>query len=371
MRRAAVASLSSLLLSLGCARPARPPALFDADTVRKGPTIESTSALAPEAFAHAEKLRKDAELAYENGDLAGAQLLAERAIAAYQHALVLARIARANQTAERAIAATRTAEQRLAEIDGQQSRAAAEADDLELRIKVIKDAAPLLSSGKTDPAREQARLAAARSLALDAKLLCASARMVGPDTPALTAALATVGELEKRLSDKPRPAPIDAAMRARVECLAALTAARRPASGTSSIGRSDQLLSEVSAIGGLSPVRDERGVVVTLRGGFSGVDVGREGRDRLTMMGRIAQAHPDFPVLVVVHSRPKPPPSGSSEREQKLGDAIAAALVDAGADRSHLSVEAAGTAHPTLDPGISRDPTRSERIEIIFVDPGG
>jgi len=193
--------------------------------------------------------------------------------------------------------------------------------------------------------------------------------MVGPDTPALTAAIATVGELEKRLSDKPRPAPIDIAMRARAECLAALTAARRPASGTSSIGRSDQLLSEVSAIAGLSPVRDERGVVVTLRGGFSGTDIGR---DRLTTMGRIAQAHPDFPVLVVVHSRPKSESATvSAEREQKLGETVAAALVDAGANRSHLSVEAAGTAHPSLAPGLSRDPGRSERIEIIFVDPGG
>src|SRR6266550_2828637 len=117
---------------VGYARPARPAAMAEADTVRKAPAAVTAAALAPEAFAHAEKTRREAEDAYQNGDLSGAQILGERAVAAYQHALVLARIASATDTANRARAAIRAAEQSFAETDGEQKRVAAQADDLEV-----------------------------------------------------------------------------------------------------------------------------------------------------------------------------------------------------------------------------------------------
>jgi hypothetical protein len=232
MKKLAFASLP-ILLAAGCSRPPRPPAMAEADTLRRNPAAQTAASLAPEAFAHADKIRRDAELAYQQGDLGGAQILAERAVAAYQHALVLARIAYANDNANRARFALRTAEQSLAENESDLGRVSAEADDLELRVKVIKDAAPLVSSGAADGPRELARLSSARSLALDAKLLCAAARLVGAETPTLPHAQSLVDEVEKRLTTRPRPAPIDAAMRARAECQAALTAARRPASNAS------------------------------------------------------------------------------------------------------------------------------------------
>src|SRR5882757_9423847 len=61
------------------------------DRVRS-PAAQTAASLAPEAFAHAEKIRRQADEAYQQGDLSGAQVLAEHAVAAYQHALVLARI---------------------------------------------------------------------------------------------------------------------------------------------------------------------------------------------------------------------------------------------------------------------------------------
>jgi hypothetical protein len=334
--------------------------MAEADSVRKAPAAQTAAALAPEAFAHAEKVRRDAEAAYDNGDLSGAGILAERAVAAYQHALVLARIAYATETANRARLALRAAEHKLAQTDAEQKRVSAQADDLELRIKVIKDAVPIAPAGAADAAREQARYASARSLALDAKLLCAAARMVGTETPSLQKAQTTVDDVDKRLGERSRGAPIEAAMRARAECLAALTAARRPAATTSSIGKSDQLLSEISAMGGLSPMRDDRGVVVTLRELFAASQLTKEARERLTALGRVAQAHADFPVQVVVHS---------ADRQQ--GDAVAKALIEAGANQERLLVEAAGSAHPLLDASLARDPKRNERIEVIFVDPGG
>ena len=364
-------ALSSAILAASCARIPRPPVMAEADRVRMAMAAQGTE-LAPEAMAHADKVRRDAENAYMNGDLAGAQISSERAIAAYQHALVLVRVTRATDTANRARLALQAAEQTLAQNEGEQRRVSAQADDVELRIKVIKDAAPLAATGPGDPAREQARMASSRSLALDARLLCGAARMLAPETPALAEARTTSDELDKRLSGAPRIAPIETAMRARAQCLTALTAARRTAGSTSSIGKSDQLLAELSTMGGLVPMRDDRGVVVTVRNLFAAAQLTSDALEQLGALGRVAQAHPDFPVQVVVHSAGvKGKSSEGRDEERKRGDAIAKALAEAGASSERMAVEAAGSARPVLDPSVARTPTRSERIEIIFVDPGG
>ena len=369
--RAKLACVLYALLAASCTRLPRPAVMADADRARAATAGQATE-LAPEAMAHADKLRRDAETAYANGDLAGAQILAERAIVAYQHALVLVRLARATDIANRARLALQAAEQTLAQNEGEQRRVSAQAEDVELRIKVIKDAAPLAASGPGDPAREQARMTSSRSLALDARLLCGAARLLAPETPALLEAKATSEELDKRLSAAPRVAPIETAMRARAQCLSALTAARRSAGATSSVGKSDQLLAELSSMGGLAPVRDDRGVVVTVRNLFAAAQLTSDAREQLGALGRVAQAHPDFPVQVVVHSAGV---KGRSlelrDDERKRGDAVAKVLTEAGATSERLAVEAAGSAHPILDPGVSRSPSRNERVEIIFVDPGG
>ncbi len=359
------------LLAASCARLPRPPVMADADRVRAATASQATE-LAPEAMAHADKLRRDAETAYANGDLAAAQILAERAIVAYQHAQVLVRVARATDISNRARLALQAAEQTLAQNEGEQRRVFAQADDAELRIRVIKDAAPLAATGPGDPAREQARMVSARSLALDARLLCGAARMLAPETPALTEARTTSEELDKRLMAAPRVAPIETAMRARAQCLTALTVARRTAGATSSIGKSDQLLAELSTMGGLSPVRDDRGVVVTVRNVFAATQLTGDAREQIGALGRVAQAHPEFPVQVVVHSAgAKGKTSQAREEERKRGDAVAKALSESGAPSDRIAVEPAGSAHPVLDPSVARTPSRSERIEIIFVDPGG
>jgi hypothetical protein len=363
--------LLSAVLAASCARVPRPPVMADADRVRAATAAQATE-LAPEAMAHADKLRRDAETAYANGDLASAQILAERAIVAYQHALVLVRVARAADISNRARLALQAAEQTLAQNEGEQRRVSAQADDVELRIKVIKDAAPLVATGPGDPAREQARMSASRSLALDARLLCGAARMLAPETPALTEARTTSEDLDKRLSTAPRVAPIETAMRARAQCLTALTVARRTAGATSSIGKSDQLLAELSTMGGLSPVCDDRGVVVTVRNIFTAAQLTSDAREQLGALGRVAQAHPDFPVQVVVHSAgAKAKSNQAREEERKRGDTVAKVLAEAGATSDRIAVESAGSAHPVIDASVSRTPSRSERVEIIFVDPGG
>jgi hypothetical protein len=358
----------ALLAGAACGRPPRPAVMAETERAGKAPSAALASQLAPEGFAHAEKLKRDAESAYQAGDLAGAQILSEQALAAYQHALVLARIARAQQRAEKARAALSTSQQSLAATEGEQKRIAAEADDLELRIKVIRDAAPLAAAGPADPAREKARLAASRSLALDARLLCGAAQMLDPKAAGIAEVQQGVDDLEKKLGSEPRPAPIELAMRARAQCLSALTVARRPAAATSTLGRSDELLSELSATGELAPARDDRGVVVTLRDLFRGDELTYEAKERLAALGRVARAHPAFPLQVLVHGGAG---GGEQMRERSRGEAVSKSLAEGGADAQKVQVHAAGSAHPIVGSSGTKNRDRNERVEIIFVDPGG
>ena len=99
--------------------------------------------------------------------------------------------------------------------------------------------------------------------------------------------------------------PIDEAGAARARCLDVLIRARRAAGQD---GRADTLLAELSASGEWSPVRDERGVIVTLRGVFRGVELSDDGQARLKTLGQVAAAHPGFAVQVVLHdSQPHVP----------------------------------------------------------------
>jgi outer membrane protein OmpA-like peptidoglycan-associated protein len=368
----ALGVVTILALVANCGGPPRPAALAEADRASRAPAGRTAATLAPEAYAHAEKLRSDAQSAFQNGDRTGAQSLAERALAAYQHALVLSRVVVANDASNRARLALDQAEQAFGQTDAEYKRITAHAEDLEIRANVVKDAMPIAPIGATDASREQARLYSARSLALDARLLCAGAQMVAPATPGLAEAQAAASELDKRLQTQPHPAPIDVAMRCRAQCLAVLSAARRAAAAGSTIGRSDQLLSELSAMGGLSPTRDDRGVAVTLRGLFAGGQLTKEAKERLEMLARVAKAHPDFPVAVVVHAgSPTRPLREDLGGDRDRGNSIAQALTRGGAVEDKIWVEAAGSAHPVLDPAMARDVRRNDRVEIIFIDPGG
>src|SRR5262249_29689119 len=148
-----------------------------------------------------------------------------------------------------------------------------------------------------------------------------------------------LSDLEKRLQTQPKPAPIEAAMRSRAQCLSALTAARRAAAAVSTLGRSDQLLAELSAMGGLSPTRDDRGVRTPLGGLFAGEKLTKEGKDRLETLGRVAKAHPEFPVEVVLHSGPRRAGRDDPTADRERGNAVTQALVHGGAAEEKVVVE--------------------------------
>lgn len=370
------ALVAASLLVAACAPPPRPPVLGDVDQVRNGPAALDAKALAPAAYAHAEKLRGEADAAYAEGDLAAAQILGEQALAAYAHAHAIARIARADARSEKAQAELKAAREELARLDADQARVTAEADALDLKIKVVRDAQPVVASGRADPDREAARLAAARALAVQARVLCAAARLLAADAPkdsdagklasTIDEATSAADKLDAAVGPSAKLAPIDEASRTRAACLSALTLVRRAKSPVNRApGAGDALLSELSQAGSWAPSRDDRGVLVALRGLFSGDALSTAGDGKIAEVAKIAAAHPTFPIAVVVHAEKAP----SAKEEASLrarADAVVAALKKNGVTK--VTGVVAGAAAPVVDPH-GKDKARNARVEIVFITP--
>ncbi|MGK3990702.1 hypothetical protein WME99_47085 [Sorangium sp. So ce136] len=432
-RRLATMAVAGALLG-ACAPIPRPAVLDELEHVRAGAVAAESKRYAPGAFARAEKLRGEALAALDKKDRSGAQILGEHSIAAHAYAHALSRVARAEAAETEAKAQSSTGEASLAGLEAEQARVAAEVDALDMRIKVARDAQPVVPSGKADADREKARLAAARSLALQARLLCGAARLlIAPAEPTgaqpaaaqpagaqpattppagtqptaaqpataqpattplaaaqpasadlvaqLDTATAAIRKLDAELAEiggsaRAIPAPIDQASRARAGCLAALTAARRAATPvTRAPGAGDALLAELSAAGTWSPVRDDRGIVITLRGLFAGNALTKAGEARLRDLARVAAAHPSFPVAVVVHtdrdisSREEPAWSARADAVVRaLGPAPGASAAGASPATQPIAPFIAGSAAPVVDPGGS-ERARNARVEVVFVTP--
>jgi hypothetical protein len=369
-------ALLPLLVALAaCAPIPRPALLADIDRVRTGLTAAEATRYAPDAFARAEKLRTEAEEAFKGGDNAGAQMLGERALAAYVHAGAMARIARAEATTGEAKAALATAEGELTGLDTTLAQVAAEADALELKVKVTRDAQPIQASGRADPERERARQAAARALATEGRMLCGAARLLtGGPTPPDEKIKAQVDEADAALTKlegdlgTAAAAPIDGATRARAGCLAALTGLRRAASPTGKAqGAGDALLAAVSATGNFAPARDDRGVTVSLRNAFAGNGLAAPAEARLVELGKIAAAHPGFPLEVVIHTD-KPVAGREQDAARGRAEAAIKALQRGGGAGLRALPVVAGNGAPVADPA-GPDRARNARLEIVFVTP--
>jgi len=347
---------SALLFVFGCAASPRPALLSQADATRLAPRVQASEKGAPQAFLEAEDLWQQAQKAYEAGDMAQSDLLSEQAIAAYEHAVVLARLTAAIGRSSTASSALFGAQKEGLSLDQSALQLEAEVLDLEARAKVVRDALPPPKSEPATPERERARLKAAQALLTQARLLCVSARLLDPvhaDAP--KADLDEVARLEQVTA----PAPIDQARRVRARCLQLLSEVRRPKLRLNPQGfAAEGLLTELSEAK-FGPFRDDRGVVVTLREVFSsGNLLAAEAGEKLAALGRVAKTHPEFPVLVVLHTAAGKP---------RDGGIVLQALNAAGAD--NVTLDAAGSTLPVApqsEPGASK---RNERVEIIFVSP--
>jgi flagellar motor protein MotB len=339
---------------------ARPPLPLLADVDRARAATAQEGELAPQALAEADAERGRARSVYQAGDDIAASLHAERAIAGYQHTRMVARSARATADAAKADAELAQKTDELHALEAARRTAERDGDELAKRLLIAREMKSPASSGAADAQREVARLQASRSLAMQARLLCGAAKLVSSSAAGLDAATQSLDALDKKLEPAPKTAPIDEAARARTTCLSILTTARRASTATSS---ADVLLSELSAAS-LAPTRDERGIVVTLRDVFRGNAIDAPAQPRLEALGRVASAHGDMPIQIVVHDAVVA--AGPSDERAK---AVAAALVKGGAKADKIASVMAGTRAPVVDPNDARNRQRNARVEVVFITP--
>ncbi len=352
----------SCLGAAACAPTPRPEIMREVESARVSAAVQAAAKAAPQAYADAELRRTHAEEAFRNDHVASAQILSEQALAAYTRATVQARLARAQASLADEQARLTKASAQQADLDAQQQRFLLEAETLETRLKVARDAEPLPVSGPASAEREAARAAAVQALLSQAKLLCLSARLLEPARESVPPLLAKVSDLSGKLATP--PAPIDDAVAVRSGCLKELTLARRPATGKNpAAGVTDALLAELSA-SSLLPFRDDRGVVVTMRALFNGRDqLNADASTELDTLGKVAKAHPEFPLLLVVHGAK----GNASTRDVAQAAAVAEALRKSGAP--NVAAETAGAALPVLDPARPGAGERNARVEVVFVAP--
>lgn len=354
------------LLVSGCLASVPRPNIFgDLDTARSSPAVRDAERRAPQAHAHAEQLRARAESAQQKRDTASAQILGEHAMAAYQRAVVLSRLAAAEARRGAAEARLAHSERQLQALDEQQKRVLLETESLELRARVLRDTLPLPSNAPAPLARERARLEASRALSLQARLLCASARLLEPGRPSLTRLLAELDQVDGRINKQSLPSPLDEATRLRSACLNELSLVRRPNTLSSpATSATDQLLEALSTAS-YEPARDDRGIAVTLRSAYAESGTLKEDSQRkLLALGRVAAEYRDFPVLVVLHTAE----NRDGDHGRKRVDEAAEILRRGGAQR--IATALGGDAAPHVPPGRPGARERNERVEVVFVSPG-
>ena len=366
MRRAGSVFAAAMVVGLlgGCGGAViQIAALEDMERARGGPAATEGAKLAPEAYARAEQERRIALDEHAAGDDVGAVLHAQRAVAAYDHALAVVRLARAMTELADAQKTLDDATTQVQAIEGSRAQLEREAAELDERVRLSRERLLPASSAPATGEREAARLVAARALAMEAHLMCGAARLVTAEAAGLVEADGELGKLEGRLAAGPRPAPIDDAARVRARCLEVLTRARR-ASGDDA-GASDALLTELSASGGWDPARDERGVVVTLHDAFRGTELAPDAATKLKDLGRVAAAHPGFALQLVVHDAV--PARPRDDADTRRAGVAAQALVAGGATAGRIKPELAGTRAPLVDPGDAKQRGRNERLDVVFV----
>jgi flagellar motor protein MotB len=376
MRALAIGALVVVPFLAACGGASQRPAMTaiaDMERARTGPGAKEGAELAPQAYALAEQERVLAKKAYDDGDDTGAALHADRALAAYGHALVLARAARAAKDLADAKQTLDGTNEQLQKLAASRAQVDAEADALEKQVQVAREMLLPAPTGPADPGREEARRVAARTLALQARLLCGAAKLLAPELAGLADADTDITAAEKQIEVKAPAkgsvAAIDLAARARATCLSLLSKARRTADASSSSGQADALLDELSKAGGWDPSRDERGVVVTLREAFTGSSLTPDAEKKIRALGQVAAAHTGVAVQIVVHDAAAPS-AADLANDEKRADAAAKALVAGGATAAKVKWETAGAKAPVADPTDAKSRARNARVEIVFVTPG-
>ena len=194
--KASLRALTALVL-LGCGRsvPANFPALSAADTVRARAAKANPSV--PDAIRRGDQERAEADKASREGDPILADLYAERAMAEYARAEAVSRLASAEAAELRHNSALEASEASRRSFRTERLAAEARASELDRELLLLRESSQPETSGKADPKREAARLVAANSLALDARLLCGAAKLIGATPESLSAIDRELSPLER------------------------------------------------------------------------------------------------------------------------------------------------------------------------------
>ncbi|MGC4064688.1 MAG: hypothetical protein QM784_08605 [Polyangiaceae bacterium] len=339
-------------LLAACSSAVRPAILTQVDAVAAGPSAKESKELAPQAYVRADHLRREAEAAAEAGQTPVAELKAERAIAAYGHAQILARIVKAEQRLVAAKAELKQAQIEAMAVEAKQLTVAAELTSLEKQLQVEREAEVIGDTKAGSPEREAARRTAARTAISQAKLLCIAARQLGGEAQAIDSLLAELTTLDVQAKKAAVAVPLNEALRARSRCQEQLTLARRPARQAAPSSESTDRLFLALSEAGYGPNRDDRGIVVT----FDSPDLG----GHVDELVGLAKTHDDLPLLVVFRGA-----SANTTAQPSPAEALAKRLRDAGAK----SVHAESLGEPTGSPlGLGRQSQRkAQRVELVFV----
>ena len=105
---------------------------------------------------------------------------------------------------------------------------------------------------------------------------------------------------------------------------------------------------------------------MNLRDIFEGASLAKKSEPLIAELGRIAAAHPDVGVQVVVHDA-SAPSKAESQTDTQRADAVVKALVAAGASAGHVKGETAGARAPIVDPTDAAHQAINARVNVVFV----
>ena len=362
----ALPTLMAGVIALGCTAAPLPPPVTQADAVAESGAAMEAKDLAPQAFAAAEKMRAEAGWLYDEGRLEEAGIAGEQAIAGYNEAFALARAAKASERMALAQAELDQAKLAVAQLDVLQGQIAADADAYEMRARVHLDKEEVKDVDAISPERAKARRLAAKQLAAEADTLCLATRLLDADAVNLDEAEKKISVLAKELSQGSMKDDLyPRATEVRADCLQRLTLVRRPETKKDpESAESDRLLKALSETGKLFAYRDDRGVVVNLPSPLSVQgSLSESATEALKILAGTAKAHPDFPVLLVIHTAK----NGQEKRAEQISAAVQAALENGGVAK--LTIQDVQDSQPAVSSRLQGSAEKNERVEVIFITP--
>ena len=344
--RGPIFAVAGALLVACAGPPSLPPSvpLLQLDEVRKAPLVLEAHTSAE--YKEAERLRELAIEAERKGDAASAEAYASTSRAWFERAALRARLDRAERDESAAKGELGAAEAKAGEAKGDTTRLETELTELQKRLVVAKELRkPVLD--KADGDRAKARGEAATTLGEEAALLCQAAELVGAKGESYAAAVKQLDHALEQRTNLPE------AMAAREGCLRALGDVKKEDAAKASVS-ADTLFDDLSRAAWL-PVRDERGIVVTLEGDPP--------EDKLKALARVALAHPGFLVQIVGHDE-------AVGKAASRIDVAKRVLSKEGVAEASFCSHDAGPRLPIVHPRDAQAKVKNRRLEVVFVSKG-